>query len=154
MHAHTHVHARPREHPHRDTPTPAPTVTLTFTHTHPRPPTPTHLPTLQIPRTPTSTSSFQIFLVGKFSLCLTIRATLHLYILDIIDSVDSHQCVAQLFHNCQEKCVARWTQKHGKHGSGALLNPRDFVVWWSSGEQSISRPFVLSALVISECEVC
>ena len=29
---------------------------------------------------------------------------------------------------------------------------RVLVVWWSSGEQSISRPFVLSALVISEWE--
>ena len=55
----------------------------------------------------------------------------------------------------QEKCVARWDteQKHGKHGSGALLNPLVFVVWWSSGEQSSSRSFVLFALVISECEI-
>ena len=59
---------------------------------------------------------------------------------------------AQPFRSCQEKCVARWTQKHGKHGSGALLNPLVLVVWWSSGEQSISRPFVLSALVINEWE--
>ena len=43
-------------------------------------------------------------------------------------------------------------QKHGKHGSGTLLNPRVFVVWWSSGEQSISRPFVLSVLVKGEWE--
>ena len=85
-------------------------------------------------------------------MCLTIHASLHLYILDIIDSVDTHQCVAQPFHRCQEKCVARRTQKHGKHGSGALLNPLVLVVWWSSGEQSISRPFVLSALVMSEWE--
>ena len=46
-------------------------------------------------------------------LCLTIHAT----ILDIIDSVDSHLCVAQPFHSCQEKCVAHWTQIHGKHYS-------------------------------------
>ena len=85
-------------------------------------------------------------------MCLTIHATLHLYILDIIDSVDSHQCIAQSFHSCQEKCVARWTQKHGKHGCGALLNPLVLVVLWSSGEQSISRPFFLSALAISEWE--
>ena len=31
-------------------------------------------------------------------------------------------------------------------------NPRVLVVWWRSGGQSISRPFVLSALVISEWE--
>ena len=48
-------------------------------------------------------------------LCLTIHVTLHLYILDIIDSVDSHQCNAQSFHSCQENCAARWTQIHGKH---------------------------------------
>ena len=32
------------------------------------------------------------------------------------------------------------------------MNPLVLVVWWTSGEQSISRPFVLSALVISEWE--
>ena len=60
------------------------------------------------------------------------------------DSVDSHQCVAQPFHNCQEKWLARWTQKHGKHGSGALLNSLVLDVWWSSGEQHLS----------SVCPVC
>ena len=35
-------------------------------------------------------------------MCLTIHVTLHLYILDIIDSVDSHQCVAQPSDSCQE----------------------------------------------------
>ena len=31
-------------------------------------------------------------------------------------------CTHSPFYRCQEKSVARWTQIHGKHGSGAPLS--------------------------------
>ena len=68
-------------------------------------------------------------------------STRHTCTLQIAFSTMTSMCTHSPFHSCQEKSVARWTQIHGKHGSGALLNPLVVVVLWNSGEQSISRPF-------------
>ena len=63
-------------------------------------------------------------------LCLTIHATLHLYILDIIDSVDTHQCAHSPF-TVVKKGVLRVGHRYtAKHGGGALLNPRVLVELW------------------------
>ena len=48
-------------------------------------------------------SPFFLFSFCFLCLCLTSHATMHLYILDIIDSVDSHQCVAQPFPQLSRK---------------------------------------------------
>ena len=76
----------------------------------------------------------------------------YLYIAHCFQHDDIYVYAQPSFHSCQEKYVTRWTQIHDKHGSGALLKSLVLVVLLSSGEQSISRPFVLSALAISEWE--
>ena len=69
-------------------------------------------------------------------MCLTIHATPHLYILDIIDSVDSRQCAHSPFHSSQEKCVARWTQIHGKQNTQPTTQPR---IWNKRGARRNER---------------
>ena len=54
--------------------------------------------------------SFSLFLF--LFLFVPDRATLHLHILDIIDSVDSHQCVAQPFSTVVKKSVLRAGQRN------------------------------------------
>ena len=46
-------------------------------------------------------------------LCLTIHVP-YSYIAHCFQHSDIY-VYAQPFHSCQEKCVARWTQTHGKH---------------------------------------
>ena len=50
-------------------------------------------------------------------------STRHTCTLQSAFSTMTSMCTHSPFHSCQEKRVARWTQIHGKHGSGALLNP-------------------------------
>ena len=47
----------------------------------------------------------------------------HCTLLSALQTAHTWWCVIHSpFHSCREKCVARWTQIHGKHGSAALLS--------------------------------